>query len=413
MTARRHRLAQRRMALGFTQEDLADRLGVDPTTVRRWENGRAENGPKAWLRPKLARHLQVSPEQLEQLLTATDEAGDLSSTAPTDQADKAPSTDVHGASDLEQLRREFHGALTFGGASSSSVDDWELMVLRHGAATRYRPAEPLRHDLATDFAELQQIIRKCHSPAALRRLLRVAAHLSGLLCLTLIKLDDRAAFRGWARTARLAAVEADDAVTHSWVLAQEAYGHFYSDDFGQAIGVAREAQAVVPKSPCVGAVLAAALEARALAALGRADETKAAIDQAEALLSGLDSGAVVPSAFGYNEAQLRFHESNALTHLGDTKRARIAQDRALELVPAEDFMDRAFTQLDRAECLVLDGDPAAATAYALDTLVGLTDEQRQGIIEGRARQMVQSLQRQHQALQPARELRDLLKLPTR
>lgn len=406
MTARRHRLAQRRIALGFTQEDLADRLGVDPTTVRRWENGKAENGPKAWLRPKLARHLQVSPEQLEQLLIAIEEAGE-----PPNQGHEAGSADGSGVDDLERRRRGFHETLTFGGATNGSVENWELAVLRHGAATRYRPAEPLLHDLSTDFTELQQVIEKCHSPAALRRLLRVAAHLSGLLCLTLIKLDDRTAFRGWARTARLAAVEAEDAVTHSWVLAQEAYGHFYSDDFGQAIGVAREAQQVVPRSPCVGAVLAAALEARALAAAGNGHETLAALDQAEGLLSGLDADAVIASAFGYNEAQLRFHESNALTHLGDTKRARLAQDRALELVPAEDFMDRAFTQLDRAECLMRDGDPAAATAYALDTLVGLTDGQRQGIIEGRARQLVQSLQQQHQALQPARELRDLLKLP--
>jgi tetratricopeptide (TPR) repeat protein len=379
--------------------------------VRRWENGTAENGPKPWLRPKLARHLQVSPEQLEQLLIATKDTGPSGGEA-VDQTHEANPSGGSTSRELDQLRRGLHEVLTFGGATSASLEDWELSVLRHGEATRHRPAEPLLHDLATDFAELQQVIGRCHSPTALRRLLRVAAHLSGLVCLTLIKLDDRTAFRGWARTARIAAREADDAVTHSWVLAQEAYGHFYSNDFGQAIGVAREAQAVVPKSPCVGAVLAAALKARALAALGRADETRTALDQAEVLLSGLDASAVVASAFGYNEAQLRFHESNALTHLGDTKRARLAQDRALDLVPAEDFMDRAFTHLDRAECLARDGDPAAAATQALNTLVGLTDPQRQGIIKGRARQLVQSFQRQHPALPPARELRDLLTLPT-
>jgi transcriptional regulator with XRE-family HTH domain len=34
MAAKRHRLARRRKAVGFTQERLAERLGVDPTTVR-------------------------------------------------------------------------------------------------------------------------------------------------------------------------------------------------------------------------------------------------------------------------------------------------------------------------------------------------------------------------------------------
>ncbi|MDQ3152800.1 MAG: helix-turn-helix domain-containing protein [Actinomycetota bacterium] len=68
MAAKRHRLAQRRKTLGFTQEGLAERLGIDPTTVRRWESGAIEGGPQSQLRPKLARYLQVSAERLEELL---------------------------------------------------------------------------------------------------------------------------------------------------------------------------------------------------------------------------------------------------------------------------------------------------------------------------------------------------------
>ncbi|MGH3848233.1 MAG: helix-turn-helix transcriptional regulator, partial [Pseudonocardiaceae bacterium] len=59
VAARRYRLAQRRRTLGFTQDSLAERLGVDPTTIRRWESGETESGPQPWLRPKLARYLQV------------------------------------------------------------------------------------------------------------------------------------------------------------------------------------------------------------------------------------------------------------------------------------------------------------------------------------------------------------------
>jgi len=45
----------------------------------------------------------------------------------------------------------------------------------------------------------------------------VAANLSGLMCLPLVKLDDRQAFRRWARTARIAAKQTGDTITYFWV----------------------------------------------------------------------------------------------------------------------------------------------------------------------------------------------------
>jgi tetratricopeptide (TPR) repeat protein/transcriptional regulator with XRE-family HTH domain len=64
----RRRLAERRKALGLTQEDLADALRVERTTVVRWERG--ETKPQPWLRSKLAAALNVSAERLEALLAA-------------------------------------------------------------------------------------------------------------------------------------------------------------------------------------------------------------------------------------------------------------------------------------------------------------------------------------------------------
>lgn len=74
-------------------------------------------------------------------------------------------------------------------------------------------------DLVADFDALVPVMTICRSSAALRRLTRVAAQLAGLVCLTLIELDDRTAFRRWARTARLAAAEIDDPATQAWVSA--------------------------------------------------------------------------------------------------------------------------------------------------------------------------------------------------
>ncbi|HMC09361.1 MAG TPA: helix-turn-helix transcriptional regulator [Actinomycetota bacterium] len=412
MAVKRHRLAARRRALGFTQEALAERLGVDASTVRRWESGEIASGPHPWIRPKLAQYLQVSGEELDELLTEGDSLRANGAVGPAEHKDSIGVGPTPGMLQVERLRRGLHEALAGGAPREASLEDWELTVARYGAATRDRAAPLLLSDLSVDFGELQNTLDRCRSVSGLRRLTRVAAHMSGLMCLTLIKLDERKAFRGWARTARVAAAEADDPVTYSWVLAQEAYGHFYSDDFPEAVNVARHAKAVVPKRPGVGAVLAAALEARALAALGRA-EASATLREAEAIFAALDNDAVTASAFGYNEAQLRFHEGNALTHLGDTKAALSAQDRALALLPAGDFMDRALTELDRAVCLARDGDASAAASGALDTLLRLSEQQRQGIISRRAEQLVAALPRQGQAPAPARELRDLLIIPAR
>jgi tetratricopeptide (TPR) repeat protein/transcriptional regulator with XRE-family HTH domain len=64
--AKRQRLAQRRKALGLTQEALAALLDVERSTVVRWERGETE--PLPWIRPKLAETLGVSADRLQDLL---------------------------------------------------------------------------------------------------------------------------------------------------------------------------------------------------------------------------------------------------------------------------------------------------------------------------------------------------------
>src|SRR5262249_11873708 len=149
-----------------------------------------------------------------------------------------------------------------------------------------------------------------------------------------------------------------------WVRAQEAYAHYYDQSLYAAIHAARDAQVVAEGHYCAGVALSAALEARAAAALGDHHTTAAALQKAAATLSELDATIAIPSAFGYDEAQLRFHEGSAYSNLHDTDRAWLAQRRALELYPASDYLDRTLIHLDRAACLVHDGDIRAAVTHA-------------------------------------------------
>ncbi|MBP2474804.1 transcriptional regulator with XRE-family HTH domain [Crossiella equi] len=58
-----------RHAAGYTQETFADKLGVDRTTVGRWERG--VQSPQPWQRPDLATALDISLDHLDDLLRRT------------------------------------------------------------------------------------------------------------------------------------------------------------------------------------------------------------------------------------------------------------------------------------------------------------------------------------------------------
>lgn len=232
--------------------------------------------------------------------------------------------------------------------------------------------------------------------------------MAGLMFLTLIKLDLPLAARNWTRTARVAADEAGDPAICSWVRAQEAYVHYYAGNLTEALHVARHAHVLAGNTSCVGVPLAAALEARTLAALGQDQAARLTLARAETAVANLASDDLPPSAFGYNEAQLRFHEGNTLTHLHDTSGASAAQDRALALYPRSDFLDRTLLELDRASGFAYDGDVATVMTHTTRTLLGLSDDQRRGLIILRGHQILDSLARPQRGLPAVRDFHDLL-----
>jgi len=307
---------------------------------------------------------------------------------------------------IELLRQEM-GDVFQGAISEASLEEWERIAIRYARATRDRAAGILLGDISQDLTDLCRLIRNQRTESVARRLTRVSAQMSGLMCLVFCLLDDRQSFRKWARTASLAGNEAGDPETLSWVLAQEAYGHYYSGDVTEALDVARHAYEVV-HVPCTGAALSSALEARAYAVTGRAAETRDALARAEAVLSQLDGDSLVPSAFGYNEASFRFHEGNAYTHLRDVKSAMRAQDRALELCAPDNYADWAMTRLDRAQCLIYAGDITSGLEYASETITTITPAQRRGIITLRGRDIVETLPEAEKRLPAARSFQELL-----
>lgn len=422
-------LAVLREAAGLYQTDIARAVPCHRTTVTHaeagsqlpdahfWETADHVVGANGALTARYdafiqAKHAHTTKQQAQRRAKAQAIAQQLQRTPPPESSAAASALDDGGANSalgqLEILRCSLNETITDYTITAAGLDEWERTVWQHGETTRDRAPSVLLKDLSADLVGLRGALARCRSSSALRRLTRVTARMAGLMCLTLIKMDEHAAFRGWARTARLAADEAGDPLTHSWARAHEAYGHYYSGNLTEEIHVAQHAQELSGKVPSVGAALAAALEARARAALGQAEATRSALQRAEACLSHLGAGSIGTSAFGYNEAQLRFHQGNAFTHLHDTSSAWQAQRQALSLCPTNDYMDRTMIQLDRAHCLAYDGDVTGAVAIVVEATTSLTGQQRHGIIAARVRETIAILPPQHRALPAVRDLHDLL-----
>jgi DNA-binding XRE family transcriptional regulator len=128
--ARRKAFGARRRALGLSQQDVAEAVGVHRSTIVRYEQGASE--PRPWYRPMLAETLQVS---LNQLAVLIDEPG---TTAPTPRpGSAAPSPPVElleptvwtpecGGSDYLETVREYIQQIValdnrFGGADLTKL----------------------------------------------------------------------------------------------------------------------------------------------------------------------------------------------------------------------------------------------------------------------------------------------------
>ncbi|MFJ6214985.1 helix-turn-helix domain-containing protein [Streptomyces sp. NPDC092296] len=380
--------ALRRLRGTLSVRDVARLAAVGKSTIGDLETGRR--------RP--------TPTVAAALDDALDAGGEL-----TRLAEHPPGTPL-----LQQVASLQHGvaeSLAAGPMTGAALDEWEYTVARHGRSTRWRPEQQLLPELAADITDLQRLLAHRHPPQVRRRLLLASAQMAGLMALTLLKLGSHSAARDWWRTGRSAAAAAEDRAALSWMYAQESYQLYYCGDLEGAVELAARAQQLAGGLPCVGPALAAPLEARALASLGRREETAAALLRAESALARLAAEEQIASAFGYSESQLAFHAGNAWTHLRETARAADEHQRALELYPESDRTDRTLVQLDRAVCLAVGGDPAAAAAAAVEVIEVLPEEHRSPLIIYRARELAAMVPAARQTVPEVRVLREFLALP--
>lgn len=309
MALKRHRLIQRRRAVGLTQEALAERLGVDRSSIVRWEGGRG--APQPWQRPRLAQELSVTQDELHELLTASTAEAPNEESQRRDFVLRHPDrTDLAAAA---ELRREFDElAARYDHVPSASLlaqagqQVSELLIVADGA----RPGR-VQRELRTLQADANTLMGQLVWDASQRR--------------------DHATARLYYDEGVSVARHLRDRSLEAHALLRTSYVALYGvRDARSGLELALQAAHVSESSSHALAGLALLHAGEGHAMLGEADDCERALAQAESHLGrahGADAAAELmsPTQFG------RLAGSCYLS-LGQYKRAqRLLQETASEL----------------------------------------------------------------------------------
>ncbi|WP_258563330.1 helix-turn-helix domain-containing protein [Streptomyces phytophilus] len=335
-------MSERRRSLGYSQEDLAERVGVALSTVQRWESG--ESNPQPWQRPKLARALDVTATRLSDLL----------SPSPADWAAPAPETPDDETSAWELARR----------VNASDVGGETLTRLERAfddLATAYpmTPPQVLLRRVRKHTAYVAQLLDKRATLAEHRRLLSVGGWLSLLGATVHVDLDQQDAATAHMRTAATLAREADHREIEAWCYETDAWRVLTAGDYARALELSRAAQSLAP--PGTSALIqATAQEGRALARLGENRETYAAIERVQQLSAAMGL-AERPKEhhYQYDPAKALAYKATTLAWLGDPAAEAYAREVIVRLSPSADVQQWprrvASANIDLALVLLSDG----------------------------------------------------------
>ncbi|MET9119930.1 helix-turn-helix transcriptional regulator [Streptomyces sp. NPDC004528] len=330
-------LAERRKALGYSQEKFAHALGVDRTTVGRWE--RRETQPAPEQRPGIARVLGMGLSELDALLTPPQ--------ADRPESAASPMNPPHGPGEIDDMiRREFLRLLAVTGALTAleadtadaiaesadrgSVDDFHSM---NGHLWQvYQLARSKRSVSAVvqdQLVALNDALKS--SPSRYTDSLCTAAsdlfQLAGELAFDENRYMDAAAAYTLAASASTQARSFD---LWACALVRQSYVDLYAHRFAEAADTLEVARRVAARgdSSLSTRYWVASVQAEAFANLGNLDACERALDEAQEV-------AHLPTP-AHNAGWLRFDGSR----LSEERGARYVQLGRLDL--AEDALKRAL-----------------------------------------------------------------------
>jgi tetratricopeptide (TPR) repeat protein len=324
-------------------------LKVDRSTIARWEGGETE--PQPWIRPRLAKVLQVSFEQLGDLLIETSQV-----VAETDME----RLDSRLTSTAFQLVPVGTGALN--DPDAAAIQAFRSADLQVGGGHLYASVVRYLHtDVAprlfgTDGSADNGAVFT--AAGALTEMAGWMAHDAG---------RDDAAKQHFGRALALVRVGGDQQLS-AHVLGS--MSHLGKPD--EATQLARQGHAVLGVgrvNPGLEARLLA-LEARGVAGQKSKDSAVCTqlLTRAEQALTELPDGTPSPWVSRFDEGSLASEAARCMRQLGDLSEAQRQAERVITLRPSHRTRSRAFGQLALTAVLVAKGKPDEACGIAHDVL---------------------------------------------
>ena len=350
-------LATRRKAMGLSQEKLAEVIGADVSSVRRWERGDCE--PQPWFRPRLADALKVSLDDLAVLL-----AGRHASTLAI-----GPAYMVAGSEGAEVMPRSiFHPQML--DQYQALTDSYRHLDYQTGSGAVYAEA-------VTQLSRMLSLADDVPS-GVYQRFIAALGDAAQLAAWLAIDQQNYIAARQYAAVALARAQEAEDPTLHAYVLGVMSYIHLHAERgpdavrlLSAALRLADNSRLGVPAS--VRSWLCEAMaEAHALA--GDTAAGAAFLAQAELHFDRVASEYQVPSWLGFFNSSVHVIrlKGRCLVKLREGRAAATVLEEAVKDLPRHYVRERSGTLIDLAAARLLPrasggsaADPEAAADAAL------------------------------------------------
>ncbi|TDC73918.1 helix-turn-helix domain-containing protein [Streptomyces hainanensis] len=325
MAEKRLKFARQRKSRGFTQESFAHALGVDRSTVQRWERGDGE--PQPFQRPKIANLLGIAPGELNSLLFADDPQPEDASRwlgvgLPTHE------------DELEAL--ELARRVQASDVGNETLGRLEQVFDELATAYPATPPQELLERVRKHTGYVSNLLGVRKTLEEHRRLVVIGGWFSLLGATLHIDLNQPNAATAKLRTAVSLARQAGHVEIESWCYETEAWRVLTDGDYSRALELSLMAQSFAPDGSSV-AIQAAAQEGRARARLGQARETYLAIDRVQRQSAALGMNHRPEHHYQYDPAKSTAYTATTLAWLGDVAAEGYAREVIARLAPGADI----------------------------------------------------------------------------